>query len=473
MKLVCIARSAGAFLLFLICAGCGDTYRPVATPIVPSSPNPAFSKAVFVISDNGPQNPGSSIQIDVSGDTTLGEVKTGVQPVHAVLTPDGTKIYIANKEESTLSEYQPGTPNANNLQPVTTISLPAGSRPVFVATTQNDTVFSANFGTGTVAAISTTQNAVMQVIPLSPTVPNPNIEPVAMAETPDGTKLYVANQGNGTTPGSVSSINPADSSVNAQVVNSWSSPVWVAARSDSARAYVLDAGAGTVSAINTSTDGVLPNSVSVGIGANFMFLDNKRNRLYVTNPANGSVSVVDVSADPPSLLATDCVVSGSTPPCPTTFAPVSVTVLPDGSSAYVASYQIGSTCLGVSAPCLTSQVSVINSSNNRVSSVISLGSASVDMTNATGCGAPGPVGSQGAVRFRLSITAAGDSSRVYVTNCDAGSTTIVSAVPNSSQTYPANTIITNLKSPVSAFPPAPSTAGVPPAQAPVFVLATP
>ncbi|HEV7220766.1 MAG TPA: hypothetical protein VGN39_17985, partial [Terriglobales bacterium] len=94
-------------------------------------------------------------------------------------------------------------------------------------------------------------------------------------------------------------------------------------------------------------------------------------------------------------------------------------------------------------------------------------------TNATGCGAPGPVALQGAVRFRLSIAAAGDSSRVYVANCDAGSTTVISAVPTSSEPYPPNTVIKSLQSPVSSFPPAPSTAGLPPAQAPVFVLATP
>ncbi|MGH9529594.1 MAG: hypothetical protein ACRD2S_06710, partial [Terriglobales bacterium] len=107
MNLPKTARSASALLLLLICAACGDVYRPVATPIVPSSPNSAFSKAVFVISSNGPQNPGSSIQIDVSGDTALGEVKTGVGPVYAVLTPDGTKIYVANEVENSISEYQP------------------------------------------------------------------------------------------------------------------------------------------------------------------------------------------------------------------------------------------------------------------------------------------------------------------------------------------------------------------------------
>jgi DNA-binding beta-propeller fold protein YncE len=473
MNFARIARSAGAFLLFSICAGCGQNYRPVATPIIPNSPNPGFSKAVFIVSNNGLQNPGSSSQIDVSGDTVLGVVKTGVGPVYATLTPDLSKIYVANEFEDTISEFPISTPNASNLNPVTTISLPSKSAPIFVTSAQNSTVYSANFGTGTVAAISTAQNAVTQIIPLSQATPDPNIGPVAVAETSTGTKLYVANQGNGVTTGSVSSINPADNSLNAPVANAWSSPVWVVTRSDSARAYVLDSGAGKVFAIDTSSDAVLPNPVTVGNGANFMFYDNKRNRLYVTNPANGSVSIIDVSADPPNLLATDCVVSGTAPPCPTTFAPVSVAVLPDGSSAYVASYQIASTCPGINAPCQTSQVSVINSNSNQLSLVIPLGNVSVDMTNATGCGAPGPAGPNGAVRFRLSIAAAGDSSRVYVANCDAETTAIISAVPTSSDPYPANTVITNLRSPVSAFPPPASTPGQPPPQPPVFVLATP
>jgi DNA-binding beta-propeller fold protein YncE len=473
MNLARIARAAGSFVLFSVCAGCGQNYRPVAIPIIPNSPNPGFSKAVFVISENGLQNPGSSSQIDVSGDTALGVVKTGVGPAHATLTPDLTKMYVANELEDTISEFPPGTPNSSNLNPVTTISLPTGSAPVFVTTAQNDKLFSANLGTGTVASISTTSNAVTQIIALPKPTPTASIQPVAMAETPNGSKLYVANQSNGSTTGSVSSINPADNSLNPQVVNAWSSPVWVVTRSDSARAYVLDAGAGTVSAIDTSSDAILPNPVSVGAGANFMFYDNKRNRLYVTNPVGGSVSIIDVSADPPSLLATDCVVSGSIPPCPATFAPVSVAALPDGSSAYIASYGISSVCTGASTPCLTSQVSVISSTSNRLSAVIPLGTVSVDMTNSTGCGAPGPVGSHGAIRFRLSVAAAGDSSRVYVGNCDAESTAIISAVPTSSDPYPANTVITNLRPPSSAFPPLPSTPGQPPPQTPVFVLATP
>ena len=61
----------------------------------------------------------------------------------------------------------------------------------------------------------------------------------------------------------------------------WVSPVWVVARSDRNRAYVLDQGSGLVSAIDSSCDSVV-SSVSVGVGANFMIYDPSLNRIYVS-----------------------------------------------------------------------------------------------------------------------------------------------------------------------------------------------
>ncbi len=475
MTAVRVSSALGAFLALLICVSCGDTYRPIAFPVTPNPPNPAFNKAAFVLLNNGMNNPGNTSQIDVSGDTVQSVAKNGVTPVHIALTPDSTKLYVANEYEDTISSFPPGTPNANQLNPVTTISLAAGSHPIFLAGTQNTAMYVANNGNATVAVISQSSNVVTQIIPLG------SVAPVAMAETPNGSKLYVANQGNGTAgTGSVSSINPTDNSLNPVVVNSWISPVWVVARSDSARAYVLDSGAGKVFAIDTSTDKVLAGAVPVGIGANFMFYDKDRNRVYVTNPANGSVSIIDVSVDPPSLLATDCVVAGfAAPNCPTTFAPVSVAVLPDGSSAYVGSYQLSSpTCAAGQTCSITSQATVINANSNAVSLVIPLGSVNVDtainpVTNApddTGCN---PATSTHPARFRLSVAAAGDSSRVYVSICDAGSTTVISAVPTSSDPYPANTVITAVSAPLSSFPPPASNPAQPPPQNPVFILASP
>src|SRR5689334_21356653 len=93
-------------------------------------------------------------------------------------------------------------------------------------------------------------------------------------------RLYVANRGSN----DVTVINVVDDSVGA-TISLGAPPVWLVARSDGARIYVLDS-SGTVSAISTLTDSILSNTASAtaGAGANYMFLDATAQRLYVTNP---------------------------------------------------------------------------------------------------------------------------------------------------------------------------------------------
>src|SRR5436190_4619932 len=136
--------------LTLICTSCGDTFRPVATPISPPPPDPSSFHYVLVLNDNGPSNPGSSTRIDVSGDTNAGVAKLGLGPVHAALIPNAARIYVANSLENSVSSYLP-----TDVTSVITVSLPASAVPAFVHTTQNDTIYVANSGNSTVSAIST------------------------------------------------------------------------------------------------------------------------------------------------------------------------------------------------------------------------------------------------------------------------------------------------------------------------------
>jgi YVTN family beta-propeller protein len=452
MTLWRVTRAAAILVLILAWSGCGDTFRPVAVPIPAPPPDPSSFHFVLMIGENGPHNPGSTTRIDVSGDSNAGEATVGLGPVHATVLPNSSRIYVANSLEDTVSSYAP-----SNAASVTTTSLPPGSVPVFVHTTENGTVYVANFGTGTVAAISTTNNVVTNLIA-------PGFPPITLAETPDGKKVYAVGGSNGAV-----SINTIGKTLNPPITDSsLGSPVWVVTRSDSQRAYILNQGSGAITVIDTFSDAVL-SSVSVGAGANFMLYDPKRNRLYVTNPAAGTVSVLDASADPPNLLATDCVVLGSLPPCPTAFVPVSVTALADGSRAYVASYQVSSSQCLVDQPCsITSQVTVINASSNTISSVIPLGTVSVDAAinpvtgkvDDTGCN---PATSTHPARFRLAATSSGDSSRVYVANCDAGSTAIIHTSNDQ--------LMLNLPAPLSDFPTQNGANPLP--QNPVFVLAGP
>ncbi len=412
-------RTAAVLVLMLICISCGETYRPVATPIPPLPPSPGFSHLVVVISGNGSAHPGASTSIDVSGDTAVSQSTLGLMPVQAALVRNGTSVYVVNSGDDTVSTFSPST-----AVPVTTISLPAGSKPSFAATTEGATLYVANAGSNTVLAIDTTSNVIE--VPLSG-VPV-GLNPVALAETPNQQYLYSANQGNGGSGGSVTSINPVDRTVNPPITNAtWISPVSVLSRSDSNRVYALDQGSGLVSAIDTAANAVV-NSVSVGVGANFMAYDPTRNRLYVANPAKNTVTYLDASSDALSPV----VISVANP--------ISVAALLDGSRAYVSS-------ASVNGGNVTSSVTVINALSGSVSSTIPI-------TTVPKVCASNP--------SELSIATSADSTRVYVGNCDAGNVAIIQTL--------SDALVVQMPAPLSASF---SSNGSPLPQNPVFVVAGP
>jgi YVTN family beta-propeller protein len=413
-----VVRAAAVLLLMLICLSCGETYRPVATPIIPSLPNPSFAHLALVISGNGSNNPGASTSIDVSGDTAESRSTVGLVPVHAAIVRNGSIVYVANSLDDTVSMFSPSSPT-----PVTTISLPAGSAPSFVATAENTTVYVANFGNNTVSAIAMSTNVIEPPIYGIPV----GVHPVGLAETPNLQKLYVANRGDAGVGGSVTSINPVDRSVNPPIANAtWVSPVSVAARSDGNRAYVLDEGNGMVSAIDTAND-ALVSSVSVGVGANFMLYDPTRNRLYVSNPVANTVTYLEAGSDTLPAVVIDVA------------NPISVAVLPDGTRAYISS-------ASVSGGNVTSRVTVINASGGSVRSTIPL------TTTPQVC-----VSSPS----ELSMAAAADSTRVYVGNCDAGNVAIIQTL--------SDTLLLQMPAPQSAT----FKNGTPLPQNPVYVVAGP
>src|SRR6266700_389866 len=261
-------------LLLFVCiltTSCGDVYRPVAQVIPQPSPNPGAFHFVISLSVNGLDvldpvtnlcqpsgtpapclaDSGTASRLDVSGDTNVGILKTGVLPFHAVLLPNASRLYVVNSAEDTVTENVTSTPTVP-----TTISLPAGSKPVFVHTAENNNVYTANFGNNTVSVINTTLNVVTATVAVG-------THPVALAETPNGQKLYVANQSSGT----VTVISTIDDTV-----------------------------------IATLSDTALPmTGSSGGTGANFMLYDSTSNSLLVTNSGSRSLGILSASTDPPTL----------------------------------------------------------------------------------------------------------------------------------------------------------------------------
>jgi len=415
------ARVAFAITLSLAWMGCGETYRPVATPVIPTPPSPGFAHMAVVLSGNGANNPGASTTIDVSGDTAVSQATVGLMPSSAFLLST-SRVYVTNSLDDTVSFFSPVIPT-----PVNTLSLPQGSGPVFATTTDTNSVYVANAGNNTVSLISISSNVVSNTVPVG-------VKPVALAELPFGQKVYVANAGDGGAAGSVQTINAIDGTANppiAACANApWVSPVAVVARSDNARVYVLDKGSGYVTAIDTtsgtSTDTVV-GCASVGVGANFMRYDPALNYLYVTNPVGESLSVLDASGTSFSnpVLGVISFAPGSAA-CPGGCSPLSVAVIPpDGSQAYVAS-------AADSGGFVTSSVAVIEAATLALKTTIPL----TTVPQACVAGTP----------FELYTAASADGTRVYVGNCDAGSTAIIDTATAA--------VVTSLSAPLSATQPA-------------------
>jgi hypothetical protein len=377
----------GAVLfLCVFWAGCGDVFRPIIIPNPPQFPNPAAVHTVVTLGNNGTATtggagvpaenplPGSAMVIDNSGDSVVSIKSIGLNPVHAVLqsssdalvvnqsvvtdqTPlSGTCVVTIDGQNfnvcPTLTKLQFSGTTINN---TSTITLPPNSAANFVATTESSEAYVSlpnlfldpvnHPSAATVAVVNTTNNSMTTEVMVGN-------NPIAMAETPDGTKLYVANQGSQGIPSTwtISAFNTKPSMSTRTICDPTgtkcppplgSAPIWISARSDSQQVYVLESN-GTLAYLNTSLTGS-DTFAETGIdvpGAAYMWYDTILNRLYI--PGGSQLVIVDVSQSAPTVLATIDIPAFAILPTGTT-APataVAVTSLPDGSRAYVGSFAV-------------------------------------------------------------------------------------------------------------------------------------
>jgi YVTN family beta-propeller protein len=591
---------------------CGQVYRPVVIPCstggvpgcpVEANPQPGNFHEVFGITSNLPSNAGATMQIDVSGDSLIGETATstanapnsGFNPTHMAIIPNDARLFVAAAAsvfpggvdavasfspafqsslatgfgpvsmiglpsmtgqtsqisalsetgnvvtatltasllasptrsdlalvgtpivvtgeanagfsgyngtftississttvqyvDATASALPPCAPNALPTPPCPsggTMSIPV--QPVYLASAENTAMYVANFTSNSIAKINTATNVVTNTASVEPAVPapvTPAPNPVSMAETPNAFKLYVANQGNNT----VTSFNPVDLSTNVVTGFTGITPVWVVARGDSQKVYVLTQGDGQLVTIDVATDTVT-SSLPVGVGANFIFFDPNLNRLYVTNPVTQMVYVFSdtggllngVVSDVPLQLAAISFTSGAGP-CAGGCTPVSVTALLDGTRFYVATYQAPTACpsgTGVTGACVVPGLTVFNantfalqypnaptlellvgpppcvvSPTNSCTTTWPFAAGQTAVPPAASCATPiypalySPSSTLFPTRFRVFTAAAADSSRVYVGLCDAGVIAIINTTDgntnNPGTQVPPDSLVTDL-----------------------------
>lgn len=314
--------------LLLFLPACGDQYRPVANPIVSPSGQPQPAHFVWVVNFNS-TGPGSTTEIDVSGDSNLAVNSMGVGSIAEAFPGNSLSLFVANSGNDSVSQYLPTLAGA-----VTTINLLPGSHPVALASAQNTAMYVVNSGansqcpsSGSISKINTSTLAVTSTTCVG-------LNPIALAQSPTDAFIYVVNKGGN----SVSVFNPSGPVVTGTITTAMGlgqNPISVTASLDGNWIFVVtqgdDVGPGTLDIISAGST-TIAGHVSLGVQPTFSMIDPNLNRLYVANTGDNTVSVFDTTNVNPSnspaipLLATVPVGTG----------PIGVTGLPNGSLFYVA-----------------------------------------------------------------------------------------------------------------------------------------
>jgi len=538
-----------ALFLCGVWCGCGETFRPIIIPNPPVFPNPKAAHTVVSINDNGTLVRGTAMVIDVSGDSDVSEADVGLAPAYAVQQTANQVLVVNHSVTGAVADSITKLNFSSTIIfSAPTISLPIGSAPNFVAAApaaRTAYVTLPNYSPPSVAMVDTLINSTQ-------TTPVGN-NPVALAVTPNNSKLYVANQGDSTVSGfDIVSLGLSERAGSPASVSS--PPIWLVARTDNQRVYVLEMSGVLAEIDTTSTAGPDPlteyPSAYSAPGATTLVYDSNLNRLYI--PGGPVMKIVDVSQTPAQVIATITIPNVPALPNSVPASAVAVAALPDGSRAYVASvpsaaqssqasisavqgdgatatytytwtgghdltpgitvavsgiakpndtfngtYTVtsvsGTSCnkqactfqaanstvsptqtpvTGLASSTIDNlfpQVTVVDVSSNTIKTTIGI-PGFPDATNpstpiyyAPACVPPTPPTPYRAT-FRFMMAAGGDSSRAYLSSCDGGN---VNMIDTSNDTY-----ILNLSAPIGTRSPIPPSAFNPP-QNPVFLFAGP
>jgi DNA-binding beta-propeller fold protein YncE len=367
--------ATGALLVLAGLAGCGSQYRPVINPITQTGPasQPQAYVAVFSQPDlqmpstlptSAPPcpstayaSPGVVTVLDAAGDSVSAEATLGNGPLTFALDPTGSTAFSANCD-GTLSSM---TINGSLMtKDVNTSTLLPGSAPINALVLSTTSEYVVEQGRNAIAVMSGSPSTLkVEITDIAPSVIN-------LTGISGGARVYSISQGN-SNGGDVawgSCSTPSTVSVNGEadgievVSNSVSSripvgvcPVYGVTSADGKRAYILNRGSGTITVINAQTNqldtvdaspylngtatinlcnGITPCNAGP-VDADFY---SPGNLLVVSNYDNNTVSVIDTSLD---IYGNDSATFGKVlATIPVGTNPAAVSVLQDGSRAYVA-----------------------------------------------------------------------------------------------------------------------------------------
>jgi YVTN family beta-propeller protein len=373
-----LALKTLAFAALVGIVGCGSNLRPTVTPITGTGPASQPASYAFVVSKPSLTGDGTGTLIDYSGDTISASAVIGPGPVTFALSGGGSSAWTLNVD-GTVSNI-PVTTNLqaklvtySTLNPIPTTGTFKGVDPVVALFAGSLGLYALDVNLNQVDVLSGSPDAFKLTVPVDQT-------PVTMVGVSAATRLYsisqmvpygVACNTSASTVGvngMADAIETSTYTVSAQIPVGVC-PVYAVGTPDTKRVFVLNRGSDTVTVINSQNNaldqcvagvnqngqayschptlplslkavtatGVTPLNGTSGLpavaGPVYAEYNQTTGQLFVSNYDGNTINIIDVSLDE---YGNDSSTFGTTYTVPVGTNPASVTVLADGTRAYVA-----------------------------------------------------------------------------------------------------------------------------------------
>jgi len=374
MALGTSAFTASAAILLGL-AGCGSNLRPTVTPITGTGPGSQPLSNAFVISVPSPSATGIGTVIDYAGDTVSATASIGPGPVTFTINGGGNTAWTLNADGTVSNIPVSSSLQAKNVT-YSTLNTFTGTDPVVGLFGGALGLFALDVNLNQIDVLTGSPDAFKLTVPVDET-------PVAMVGVGTTTRYYSISQmipyltpvtldGNSVAGGMACNIDAHAVGVNGVAdgietatytvsshIGVGVCPVYAVGTADTKRVFVVNRGSDTVSVINSQNNALdnctcpptgcvnqsgqtytchpsLPLTPASGLahaGPVYAEYNQATAQLVVANYEGNTISIIDVSLDE---YGNDSSTFGNTYTVPVGNNPAAVTVLADGSRAYVA-----------------------------------------------------------------------------------------------------------------------------------------
>jgi len=320
----------GAVLIFE--TGCGDTFRPIASPLPSPGGDPQGLDNITIINCNGTTSrtgsspkctgtaPSTSLLINVSGDSLSAAGDLGVAPGAITFGATRNAFYVPNTTSDAVTSVQYATAQVGAgavfVANSSTLTLPVGSNPV-ASVFGSTEAYILNAGSGAIcpnlSIVAITTNSVTSSICIG-------TSPTFGVQT--GNNVFILDK-------ALNQVNVYSTQQQKFIASIpvGTTPVFATLSFDKNFVYVVNQGSSDISIIDANALTVVSTVASGGSGPITAFLDASLVRLYVLNQANSTVTAFNAIGNS-TLVPIGTATVGPNP--------VNLTVLTGGNRAFTA-----------------------------------------------------------------------------------------------------------------------------------------